>query len=368
MGNRQSFKDAFQKKFKKEDVEITSANTVKDINAFPSGILSFDVASGCGGWPQGRLVEVFGPESGGKSLLSLVSVAYDQQRSKKPSLYFDLEGGTPREWLETLGIDLTLFDIVPSGLNAGQILDTICLAVEEGDYRYIIVDSVAGMVPRAELEGDIDKNYMAELARTLSQGIRKIVQTLSSTQNSPCVIMINQIREKPGVMFGNPETTPGGRALKFYSSQRYRVAKKSQSEKTDAGDVVGHTIKVVNKKNKLGPPLRESEFFINYTHGVDTVGTIFTMMKEQNLYEKKGQKYLLTILNTNGTTEIIEFDKVGDIKAKLTADVEFQAQMYRQCISRHIGTYTNSSEFTSNEINEFDDEFQKDFANNAQTE
>jgi len=719
MDARQKFRDAFQKKFKKSDVdvEITSANTVKDVVAYPSGILSFDVASGCGGWPQGRLVEVFGPESGGKSLLSLISVAYDQQRTKQPSLYFDLEGGTPREWLETIGIDLELFDIVPAGLNAGQILDAIVLAIQEGNYRYIIVDSVAGMVPRAELEGDIDKHYMSELARTLSQGIRKIVQTLSSTPNSPCVIMINQIREKPGIMFGcfqydarvvlangttkrigeivnnrlpvevlsydarkrkivprkvidwhkngaateflkitvedyakvgkrtflctpdheirtengfraaktlksndrvytniekvlsndqrefiigsilgdgallsnrhkytgiyhekrditqidylhwkydllkplitqfkisptkvsmnskslfefgelynkiyqngqkvftseigkmlnwlgiaawyldagtfyktghgsynaelclqgfdnksiseickffkerlgeaphrlskirairfcatacnklfthiqnyvcpcmqyklsesfrgqfitpntllsnprrelelvkiitvekamkkssmqrfditvedtsnyfigninvhnSPETTPGGRALKFYSSQRYRVSKKSQSEKTSAGDVIGHVVKIVNKKNKLGPPQRESEFFINYTEGVDTVGTIFAMIKDQNLYEKKGQKYALTVVDTNGKS-IIEFDKVKDIKDKLATDPAFQEQMYRQCIGKHIGTYKTKSiaDLTSEKVEEFDDEFQKDFVKSAE--
>ena len=137
MDKRQEFRDAFQEKFKTDvpGVEIVSANTVKNVNAFPSGILSFDVASGCGGWPQGRLVDVFGPESGGKSLLSLVSVAYDQKISKRTSLYFDLEGGTPREWLQTLGIDLDLFDIVPADLNAGQILDTICLAIKTGNYR-----------------------------------------------------------------------------------------------------------------------------------------------------------------------------------------------------------------------------------------
>lgn len=365
MADRQNFKDAFQKKFKKEGVEITSANTVKNVNAFPSGILSLDVASGCGGWPQGRLVEVFGPESGGKSLLSLVSVAYDQKRSCKPSLYFDLEAGTPREWLETLGINLDLFDIVPSGLNAGQILDAICLAIEEGDYRYIIVDSVAGMIPRAELEGNIDKHYMADLARTLSQGLKKIVQLLSKTPDSPCVIMINQIREKPGVMFGNPESTPGGRALKFYSSQRYRVSKKSQSDKTTSGDVVGHTVKIVNKKNKLGPPRREAEFFIHYTEGVDTAGTIFTMIKDQNLYQKKGQKYELTVIDSDGNETITEFDKVGDIKEKITNDINFQNQMYRQCISKHIGSYALQENLQKTD-EEFDDEFQKDFLENAE--
>jgi recombination protein RecA len=362
MGDRQSFKDAFQKKFKKEDVQVVTANSVRDINTYPSGILSFDVASGCGGFPQGRIVEVFGPESGGKSLLTLVSVAYDQKSSKSPSLYFDLEGGTPREWLETLGLNIELFDIVPAGLNAGQVLDAICLAIEEGNYRYIIIDSVAAMIPRAELEGQIDKSYMAELARTLSLGIKKVSEKLSTTPNSPCVIMINQIREKPGIMFGNPESTPGGRALKFYSAQRYRVTKKAQSEKTAAGDVVGHIVKVVNKKNKLGPPGRESEFFINYTEGVDTVGTIFAMMKDQNLYEKKGQKYILTVVNSAGETSTIEFDKVGDIKDKLATDLIFQEQMYKQCIDKHIGTYkVAAADLTSNEIGEFDDEFQKDF-------
>lgn len=342
MDRRQSFIDAFRKKYEKADVEVVSANTVQDVAAFPSGILSFDVASGCGGWPQGRLVEVFGPESGGKSLLSLISVAYDQRRTKRPSLYFDLEGGTPREWLETIGIDLELFDIVPAGLTAGQVIDAICLAIEQGDYRYIIVDSVAGMQPRAELEGSMDKSYVSELARTMSIGVKKIVQTLSKVPNSPCVIMINQIRDKVGVMFGSPETTPGGKALKFYSSQRYRVTKKSQSDKTDGGDVVGHVVKIINRKNKLGPPGREAEFFIHYTQGVDTAQTIFTMMKDQNLYVKDGQKYILTIIDDLGNTATMEFPKVGDIKDRVTNDLEFQALMYRQCMRKHIGTYSSN--------------------------
>lgn len=367
MGDRKTFKDAFQKKFKKESVDVVSADTVSDVNAYLSGIVSFDIASGCGGWPQGRLVEVFGPESGGKSLLSLVSVAYDQKRSKQPSLYFDLEGGTPREWLETIGIDLSLFDIVDSGLNAGQILDAICLAISEGNYRYIIVDSVAGMIPRAELEGDIDKAYMAELARTLSQGIRKVIQTLSSVPNSPCVIMINQIREKPGVMFGNPESTPGGRALKFYSAQRYRVTKKSQSAKKEGGDTVGHTVKIVNKKNKLGPPGRESEFFINYIHGVDTTNAIFSMLKEQGMYEKQGQQYVLTVYNSEADIkDTMVFEKVSDIKTKLREDISFQELMYRQCLSRHIGAYQHSGEETIDEFN--DDAFQQDFLKNVQND
>ena len=282
---RMAFQDAFQKKYKTEGVEIQIASGMGGVQAIPSGILSFDVATGCGGFPKGRIVEIFGPESSGKSLLSLCAVAYAQRMFGAVALYFDIEGGTPVEWLTTLGIDLDNFDIAGAGLTAEQNYDAIIAAIESRAYTYIIIDSLAALVPRAELEGTVDKSYMAEAARASSKGMRKIVATLGTIkENSPCCIFINQVRMKPGVVYGNPEDTPGGKALKFYSAQRYRVNKKSQSQVTEHGDVAGHSIEVKNKKNKLGPPLREGEFFINYTRGLDTVKSMMTMLKAQKTY------------------------------------------------------------------------------------
>ena len=346
--SREQFIDKFQQKWRKENVQIAPADGMGDIQAIPTGILSFDTSTGIGGFPRGRIVEVFGPESGGKSLLTLVSVAYAQRKFDATTLYLDIEGGTPREWLETLGINLKKFDIIPAGLSAEQNLDSIILAINEACYDYIIVDSVAGMVSSAELAGEIDKNYMAELARAMSKGLKKIVATLGKlpVEDSPCLIFINQIREKPGVMFGSPETTPGGRALKFYSSQRYRVTKKPQSEVTEGGDIVGHSIAVKNVKNKLGPPKREGEFYIHYTKGVDIAKSIMTMVRQRKLYEKIGQKYCLHL------DKDMTFNTVGDIEKEISQDIDFQTRVYTFLMQSYIGGVPEIEK-----IDEFEDEF-----------
>lgn len=349
---RQAFRDTFQTKYRTEGVEVQTASNMAGVQSIPTGILSFDAATGCGGFPRGRVVEIFGPESSGKSLLSLCAVAYAQKMSGATALYFDVEGGTPVEWLKTLGIVLNDFDIVEAGLTAEQNYDAMVAAIESGAYTYIIVDSLAAMVPRAELEGTIDKAYMAEAARASSKGIRKIIATLGALkEDGPCCIFINQVRMKPGVMFGNPEDTPGGKALKFYSAQRYRVNKKSQSQVTENGDVVGHSIEIKNKKNKLGPPLREGEFFINYTKGLDTVKSIMAMLKARKMYVKKGQKYILTIED-----EVIEFDTVNAIKDALE-DADLQTKVYKTLIAKYIGVF--DSEVAAVEDNEVSSD--KDF-------
>jgi len=349
---RQAFRDAFQERYKEEGVEVQTASNKAGVQSIPTGILSFDAATGCGGFPRGRVVEIFGPESSGKSLLSLCAVAYAQKMSGATVLYFDVEGGTPVEWLKTLGINLDDFDIVDAGLTAEQNYDAMVAAIESGAYTYIIVDSLAAMVPRAELEGTIDKAYMAEAARASSKGIRKIVATLGALkEDGPCCIFINQVRMKPGVMFGNPEDTPGGKALKFYSAQRYRVNKKSQSQITENGDAVGHSIEIKNKKNKLGPPLREGEFFINYIHGLDTVKSIMTMLKARKMYVKKSQKYILTIED-----EEMEFASVNDIKDALE-DGDFQTKVYSALIAKYIGARDGEVPMSENDEVASDEEF-----------
>ena len=345
---RQAFRDAFQTKYKTEGVEVQTASNMAGVQSIPTGIFSFDAATGCGGFPRGRVVEIFGPESSGKSLLSLCAVAYAQKMSGATALYFDVEGGTPIEWLKTLGISLDDFDMVEAGLTAEQNYDAMVAAIESGAYTYIIVDSLAAMVPRAELEGTIDKAYMAEAARASSKGIRKIIATLGALkEDGPCCIFINQVRMKPGVMFGNPEDTPGGKALKFYAAQRYRVNKKSQSQVTENGDVIGHSIEIKNKKNKLGPPLREGEFFINYTKGLDTVKSIMTMLKARKMYVKKGQKYILTIED-----EVMEFATVDAIKIALVDD-NFQMKVYSALIAKYVGSLGGEVTTPSNDGEDF---------------
>ncbi len=351
--SRNEFVDKFQKAFQKDQVAITQADSVSNIQSIPTGILSFDTATGIGGFPRGRIVEVFGPESGGKSLLTLVAVAYAQEHFGANALYYDIEGGTPREWLETIGVNLQKFDIIPAGLAAEQNLDALVMAIENKAYDYIILDSVAGLVSRAELEGDIDKNYMAELARAMSKGLKKIVSKLAQipSNEAPCVIFINQIREKPGVTYGNPETTPGGRALKFYSSQRYRVKRKYKSETTENGDIAGHTIAVGNEKNKLGPPKREGEFFIHYINGVDVTKSIMAMVKQRKLYTKVGQKYELTLEDDQ---EPITFGAVGEIETKIREEKEFQEKVYDFLMSTYTPYAVSEKESLEADFSDFD--------------
>lgn len=330
--SREKFRDRFQAEYK---TAIAPADSIEDVVAIPTGILSFDIATGIGGFPRGRIVEIFGPESGGKSLLSLISCAYAQKNFDAKGLYFDVESGTPREWLETLGLNLDNFDIITAGLSAEQNLDTIVLAIEEKAYDYIILDSVAALISSAELEGKIDKNYMAELSRVMSKGLKKIVAIAGAMgSQAPCIIFINQIREKVGVMFGSPETTPGGRALKFYAVQRYRVTKKAQSEVKDKGDVIGHIVKVTNVKNKLGPPKRTGEFTLYYTKGIDTTRSIMNMLKQRKLYTKVGQKYHLLL--EEGTDPVV-FDTVSDLTAELTGNNAFQLRVYNFLMKNYIG-------------------------------
>ncbi len=336
--SRQTFVDRFQSAYSKEDVDVSPASAQSNVQAISTGILSFDTATGIAGFPRGRPVELFGPESGGKSLVALVSVAHLQSiHPESSSLYFDIEGSTPKEWLATLGINLDRFDVVAGGLCAEQYFEAIYMAIEERAYDYIIIDSVAGLITRAELEGTVDKHYMAELARCMSKCMKKLVSTLAMIPNeeAPCVLFINQVRERPGVMYGNPETTPGGKALNFYAAQRYRVIRKPQSEVSEGGDVVGHSIVVKNVKNKLGPPKREGEFAIHYTKGVDIARSIMNMVKQRKLYTKVGQKYHLLL--DQPADEPLIFDSVGEITNKVSTDKEFQTRVYNFLMQNYIG-------------------------------
>ena len=330
--SRQAFKDGFQKKYKEE---VKSGSEVEPtIDITPTGIYAFDMCSGIGGFPRGRVVEIFGPESGGKSLLALSAVAYAQRMEDAAALYFDVEGSTPVSWLQTLGINLDKFDIVNASLSAEQNFDAIVEAVNANCYTYIIIDSLAGLLPKQELEGSIEKDYMGTVSRVTSKGLRKIINALAKVARGPTIIFINQLREKIGVMFGNPETTPGGKALKFYAAQRYRVSKVGGTDIKDGTGVIGHSIKVKNAKNKLAPPQREGEFSVNYLVGVDTVDTLMSTLKSQKLYTKiKQNQYTLKLSDDDPGTE---FTKVDDIRVKLIEDKEFQRHVYKTLLSKFV--------------------------------
>jgi recombination protein RecA len=325
--SRATFQDEFKKKYD-IDIDRPSDKKVAQVDAIPTGIVSFDIATGIGGFPKGRIVEIFGPESGGKTLLSLIALSYAQKMFGSVGMYFDLEDSTPEPWMQTLGINLDLVDVVPPGLTAEKCLDAIIDAIESNTYTYIIVDSVAAMISDQEFDGAITDNYMGVIARVMGKGIKKIISALSQAEVKPCVIFINQLREKIGVMYGSNEITPGGKTLKFFASQRYRARR--GEEKKDKGVVVGHEVHVVNVKNKLAPPKREGSFFLSYLSGVDTVKDISSMLKSMGMYAKnKAGKYVLTVGD-----EELAFSTVKEMTEKIASDKEFQIKAYNAVIHK----------------------------------
>lgn len=290
------FEEFLAKKFK---VDAEDPTQIPDIARYPTGIVSFDIAAGIGGLPKGSIVEIFGPESSGKSLTALKAVAYAQKRFGLPSLYLDLEAATPPDWLQRLGVDLNLLTVIKADpdLYAEKVLDIIEEAVKANTYAYVVVDSVVGLVPKAELEETNEKVTMGLLARNMSKAIRKVVPHIANSET--CVIFINQIRDKVGVMYGSTEQTPGGHALKFYASQRYRVTKKSGSDVKQKGAVIGHTVKIKNKKNKLGPPQCEAEYPLFYQTGVDNVTNLVKYSLKYGIVQKDGYTYKFSGVNND---------------------------------------------------------------------
>jgi len=268
-----------------------SFGIIKGIEGQPTGIPPLDRALGTGGFPKGRIVEIFGPESGGKTLVSLVSIAHAQKNTEKPCAFFDLEYSLEDRWAELLGVDLKRLD--PWHKDFGEEnLDMIRDMAESGIYSYIVVDSLVGLVPKKVVENDAmapKGERIAETALMMKRGLRRIVPVLAKTET--CILFINHIISKVGVMFGSDETTPGGKALKFYASQRLRVSRVSRSEVKDGQQVIGHSVKVKVVKNKLAPPQRSAEFPIIYTEGVDHVSLIIDEAVALGVIEKEGKTY-----------------------------------------------------------------------------
>jgi recombination protein RecA len=282
-----------------------------NVESIPSGSISLDIALGIGGIPRGRIIEVYGPESSGKTTLTLHIVA-NAQRKGGVAAFIDAEHALDPEYAKKIGVEIK--DLLISQPDTGeQALDIVETLVRSGSVDVIVVDSVAALVPRAEIEGEMGDQHVGRQARLMSQALRKLTAIIA--RSNATVIFINQIRMKIGVMFGNPETTTGGQALKFYSSVRVEVRRSAQIKKGD--DVVGNRVNVKIVKNKVAPPFKTAEFDIMYNEGISLAGDLIDTGVKFEIIKKSGNSYSfedvkLGVGRENAKTFLKENPKVSD--------------------------------------------------------
>ncbi len=276
-----------EKQFGKGAIMRLGESRHLDVEAIPTGAVSLDVALGVGGVPRGRIVEIFGPESSGKTTLTL-SVIAQAQKQGGIAAFIDAEHAFDPSYAQKVGVNVT--DLLVSQPDTGeQALEIAETLVRSNAVDVIVVDSVAALTPRAELEGNMGDSFVGLQARLMSQALRKLTGTISKTRT--CVLFINQIREKIGVMFGNPETTPGGRALKFYSSVRIDLRRLSPIKKGD--QIIGNLVRAKVVKNKVAPPFREAEFEILYDRGIWFEGSLLDAGLKLGIISRSGAWYTM---------------------------------------------------------------------------
>lgn len=274
--------DKIDKDYGKGTIMKMGDKAVMDVQTISSGSIALDYALGVGGYPRGRVIEIFGPESSGKTTLAIHAIA-EAQKCGGIAAIIDAEHAFDRSYAEKLGVDTEAL-LISQPDNGEQALEIVDHLIRSGAIDIVVIDSVAALTPKAEIEGEMGENKLGLQARLMSQALRKLTANISKTNT--CCVFINQLREKIGVMFGNPETTTGGNALKFYSSVRVDIRRIAQLK--DGDEATGNRVRVKIVKNKMAPPFRKAEFDIVFGEGISLTGEIIDLGVEHNIIKKSG--------------------------------------------------------------------------------